>query len=374
MQRYLRVAKVALALYCVDGILRKGWWHGMPQLFFKEDDERMKRILKRMNIQRYMPTFWAHGAYAQLVVFMVYKLLFKNSVSYERHVLSCPDGGHVCVKFVSQTSLEKDAPVVLILHTITGMKHDENELVQYALRKGWRPVLLMRRGHFKDTLSTPRFNIMGEVEDTKLMVNYVAERFPDSFIAAIGVSAGSGAVVSYIGNQDPHLPVKAAVSLCPAYSLKYAFENLQKNSPLCATALLLLLKRFFLHPNHAVLKSTPGFQQALHSRTLPDFVRNACHMAGYDSYEAYLRSSDPTEHISGNKVPCLLVNSTDDPLCLEENISYNLANNTEHFALLLTKSGSHIAYRHGLLGQHSYMHQVAIDFIEAVRENYNTKS
>ena len=47
-----------------------------------------------------------------------------------------------------------------------------------------------------------------------------------------GVSAGSGLLVSYMGQMAPNSPVKAGCSLCPAYSIDMAFKRIREEYPL----------------------------------------------------------------------------------------------------------------------------------------------
>ena len=78
----------------------------------------------------------------------------------------------------------------------------------------------------------PHFSIMGNVDDTVLMVDKMRERFPDNFIGLAGVSAGSGQVVSYIGREGDQAKINVAASLCPAYDISSAFKKLHDNNPL----------------------------------------------------------------------------------------------------------------------------------------------
>ena len=50
------------------------------------------------------------------------------------------------------------------------------------------------------SLTSPKFNIMGDAEDTRLMVEHVMAKYPDtSYLGMVGISAGSGLLVTYLG-------------------------------------------------------------------------------------------------------------------------------------------------------------------------------
>ena len=49
-------------------------------------------------------------------------------------------------------------------------------------------------------LTSPKFNLMGDAEDTRLMVEHVVTAWPAaSYLAMVGISAGSGLLITYLG-------------------------------------------------------------------------------------------------------------------------------------------------------------------------------
>ena len=109
-----------------------------------------------------------------------------------------------------------------------------------AAERGWRGVVLNRRGH-TDQLKTSQFDIMGNVADTKVQIDIIAERYPGVFIGLAGVSAGSGLMVSFMGQMGDNTPVNAACSLCPAYDIDQAFRRIAIAHP--------LVDKFFVKDN-----------------------------------------------------------------------------------------------------------------------------
>lgn len=93
-----------------------------------------------------------------------------------------------------------------------------------ATSRGWRSCVFNRRGHAGLGLTSPRFNVVGDPEDTRVMVDKVRARHPaSSYIAMVGISAGCGLLMSYLGSEvRPR--VQAAVALCPAYDIGRAFR------------------------------------------------------------------------------------------------------------------------------------------------------
>ena len=77
----------------------------------------------------------------------------------------------------------------------------------------------------------PHFSIMGNVDDTVIMVDKIREKYPDNFVGLAGISAGSGQVVSYIGREGDKAKINVAASLCPAWDISSAFQKLQNTHP-----------------------------------------------------------------------------------------------------------------------------------------------
>ena len=96
--------------------------------------------------------------------------------------------------------------------------------MRYATSRGWRSCVFNRRGHAGLYLTSPSFNIVGDPGDTKVQVEHVRQRFPASFLAMVGISAGCGSLLSYLGSEARDTPVSVAAALCPAYDIERAFR------------------------------------------------------------------------------------------------------------------------------------------------------
>ena len=96
--------------------------------------------------------------------------------------------------------------------------------MRYATSRGWRSCVFNRRGHAGLYLTSPSFNIVGDPGDTKVQVEHVRQRFPASFLAMVGISAGCGSLLSYLGSEARDTPVSVAAGLCPAYDIERAFR------------------------------------------------------------------------------------------------------------------------------------------------------
>jgi len=208
---------------------------------------------------------------------------------------------------------------------------------------------------------------MGDVDDTSLMLNFVRSKFPRaSFVGAIGITAGSGQIVSFLSRQPEDGPVDPAVSICPAYTLLDGMSCLQDANPILSRLLVENLNAFFLLPNRRLLKDLSGYDEAMRATSVLEFIEKYHCLAGFDSLEEYVNSSGPSKcPIEETRAARLLINSADDPLCVKEDIDQEKACSWPNYALVYAGAGSHIAFREGHFGQSSFGQEIAMDFLES---------
>lgn len=84
---------------------------------------------------------------------------------------------------------------------------------------------------------TPRFNLMGDTHDLRHAVRHIVDKVrrerPGSPIFLAGISAGSGLLVRYLGEEGPESPFMAAASLCPGYDIRVCFRRVHPLCELC---------------------------------------------------------------------------------------------------------------------------------------------
>lgn len=284
-----------------------------------------------------------------------------------------PDGGEVSVDWADDDvtrTLPAHAPVLGILHTITGNSKACAGFMRFAASRGWRSCVLNRRGHSGMPLRVPKFCLLGNVDDTVAMVDRIRKEQPQSFIALAGISAGSGQVVSYIGREGRSVPIGAAASLCPSWDCTKSFEYLQQRYPAMDRLTTRKVQDFFLRSpeNQDALSTMPdAVTEALKAKTLGEFVPAAAPFAGCRDVDQFFEENNPMEFFAGNQTPCLVLNALDDFLCVKENIRLDRVDQVRNYACLITACGSHAAYTEGLFGEGNYMWRVTLDFFDAVR-------
>ncbi len=160
--------------------------------------------------------------------------------------LTMADGGTVSLQWAGLDA-PPGPPVLVVLHTICGSGHSLRRFIgEMRRRLGCVVVACNRRGHADLTLTAPRINTMGFVADLNEQLEAIVQRRPDSALFAAGISAGSGLLVRYLGEESGSSRFVAAVAVCPAYDIP---DGLRHAHPRYDTYMTKKMIRFFLERN-----------------------------------------------------------------------------------------------------------------------------
>jgi len=345
-------------------------------IYYNQNNSKLEKIVSRCAslYETYRPPWWCIGPWMNALVLLI-KQWLAPSLPFHRETITCPDGGEISLDWANDDEtkgLPDSAPVIGILHTITGSSRDHFGMMRYAAKRGWRSCVLNRRGHSGMPLRvTTRFSIVGDADDTVLLVDKMRQKFPDNFIGLAGISAGSGQIVSFIGREGDNARIDAAASLCPLWDLTSGCKNLTELHPWVDSVVTKTCIKHFLgkSKHEAALSTMPDVVTfAKQSKTLEEFVDRTAPLSGYDDFDHFTKENDPKHYLSGNTTPCLVLNALDDFLCVKENIRYDVPQKMHNYVLSVTEKGSHIAYNEGFFGTGNYMWRLTLDFFQAVKD------
>ena len=272
------------------------------------------------------------------------------------------DGGTVSVQWLGLRD-EPATPVLVALHTITGSGDALRRFVSsIRAQLGWTVAACNRRGHADLPLTAPTVNTMGSTADFRRQLDAIEARRPGSPLYAVGVSAGSGLLVRYLGEAGTSSRIRAGVALCPAYDLRDAFRFARLLYDKYLTRKLL---SFFVYRNRQVLGRIPGYDDCAASTSMADFHDRLYPLAGFESREAYYRASNPMEVAAGVEVPMLVVNSADDPVCVARNVHRHLdaMRGLTRMTLALTRYGGHCGFFDRIGGDECWSDRLIADYL-----------
>jgi uncharacterized protein len=311
------------------------------------------------------PSFWVRNAHVQNAL-TVLRSDGAPSLQWdleERDTM--PDGGTVSIQWLGLDA-PANTPVLVLLHTITGSGDALRRFVAAARRRlGWVVAACNRRGHAGLPLTAPRINTMGSTEDLARQIAAIESRRPGAALYGVGVSAGSGLLVRYLGETRDRARFRAAVALCPAYDLRDAFDHAHRAYDRYLTRKMV---RFFLHRNRGVLGAVDGFADCAAATTIAEFHDRLYPLAGFASRDDYYLASNPMEVARHVAVPVLVINAADDPVCVERNVHRHLGamQRLPRMTLALTQRGGHCAFFDRLLAGESWADRAIVEYLSTV--------
>ncbi|KAF5301189.1 hypothetical protein FQR65_LT19263 [Abscondita terminalis] len=241
---------------------------------------------------KYRPTPWLTNTHAHLLYF---DLIKKKTVKlqYDRiDQITMQDGGITAIAWYGY-DLPEETPTIVIMHTITG------------------------------TPESMPWNLFG--------VDICQVRF----------------VGRYLGEQGLDTPFKAAFAMCPGYDTEIGFENVH---PFYTKVMTKKLFKAFITPYTQTLTPVHSVQNVLRTKTLQEFQTEYFEMAGFSDYESYSKATNPIYVFENVKIPLMILNAEDDPVCSIKNLEpyKETIQNMDNVVVVTTKKGSHCGFYEGL--------------------------
>ena len=135
---------------------------------------------------------------------VINKLIHKRECVIEEHIVidNLPDAGICCMDVFSTEKhrYNKQAPVLALFPALTSTKHDYAALIDSCCKnRGMAVVVLNRRG-LCEKLATPGFHVMGNVTDTRRMLETLRSHpvHGGRPIFGLGFSMGGAALSLYL--------------------------------------------------------------------------------------------------------------------------------------------------------------------------------
>ena len=306
-----------------------------------------------------------------------------------------PDGGQIGLAWPeAPPSLPPTAPIVLVLPGLCGSIDGAGHSVSAAFAAGVRPVCLHARG-CGQPLTTDRFNLFGDTDDLRAAVDRILRKWPGAPLCMYGISAGTGLLVRYLGEEGAAAPVAAAVANSPGYDIGVCLRRVQYLYD--AAFYVKVLKKHWLEGrNGEVLRaaSAPVCERMAQAADMHAFMVAASPFAQpggvgaaaaaaaatetgglvANSFATFLQRSNPMGVAHNIRVPALILNADDDPICAALNTDENnprvgaggVAVPASPTAVLLRyRRGGHCSFARGWRA-HRWSDELAMGFLAEV--------
>jgi predicted alpha/beta-fold hydrolase len=356
-------AAVGLTLFLVHYLVTAA---RRPTLYYRPSplNDRVLAVCPALR-GRYWPTIWAFNRHLQIAVLVRKSALEPPAVYDDVETIGLDDGGTVSLAWIGMSAAPA-TPTLVVLPTICGDAQTVRGFVRrIRARLGWRVVVCNRRGHGDLPLTAPRINTMGSTGDLRVQIRRIAARVPASPLYGVGLSAGSGLLVRYLGEEGMGTPLVAGVAYCPGYDISRAFHRLH---PAYDRHLRRQLKAYFLERHRAVLERSPEFHAMLDAGSVGEFHDRSWGVGGFASTAEYYASSNPMVVADQIRVPLLIINAEDDPVCVGENVRehQHLMDEVPDGILAFTSRGSHCAFFEGLRVPVPWSDRLIAEYLRAI--------
>jgi predicted alpha/beta-fold hydrolase len=246
----------------------------------------------------HLPPLLFYTGYLQLVPFIAeswWRETWAPPCVWQEELAECEDGELLSLGWaegIPQHSETDESPFLIIHHGASGHTTDfpNQTYVKEALKRGWTVCVFNRRGHSRP-LTRPNFCFFGSTADVRRVTQrYFRDRRPRAPVFMLGMSAGSGVLARYMGEQGlnalPREEIEgfctAAIGVSPGYDIekcfarvKYPFDSILMKSG----------KAFFLDNNTEVLQDCESYRACKNAENIQEWYVTAilCHaMPCYD--------------------------------------------------------------------------------------------
>lgn len=308
-------------------------------------------------------------------------------MQYHRMLVRLKDGGLVGLDWYKWQDCTKrlppKAPVLLIMHGITGSSRDGyiTCLCAAVFSEGWRPVAMTYRGCGDLPLEAPMVYSAVDTSDIHAAVLHIQRMYPEAPLLLAGFSLGAMLVTKYLADIESGAlqpadgagtkPV-AAVALSSPFDIGQAWKRLALASwidpAFWIQSAVVFRWMLYVRRHGKMLSRIAAFDKKalLKSRTMVAIDQSlTCKVLGYQEVDKYYRDASSFQYIQHIHTPCLFIVSTDDPFVRDLPIGECRKN--QHTVLLVTRHGGHCAHLQGLLPfGRSYIDDCTVTFLRAM--------
>ena len=294
---------------------------------------------------------WLPGPHAQTVAGRF--LRPSTGVRYRRERIDTPDGDFLDLDFAevhgsSAPPPPEGAPIVVVVHGLEGSAESAYvlETCRAAWDRGMRSVALNFRSCGGEPNRLPRFYHAGDTGDLAHVLDYLAERWPDAPLAAVGFSLGANVLLKYLGERGEESRIRAAAAVSIPFDLAAGAKLLEESwaGRMYIRIFLKSLKAKY-RQKQALIGDACDTERVLSSRTFFDFDDAAtARLHGFSGVDEYYGTSSSRNFIASIRVPTLLLHAEDDPFVPPSAIPRAAIAANPWLTAAITKDGGHVGF------------------------------
>ncbi|TFK87292.1 AB-hydrolase YheT [Polyporus arcularius HHB13444] len=317
----------------------------------------------KFNSPWWLPSGDAHTIYSSIADFSTV-----DPIVYERKFLELPDRGIVAVDItppLHSHPIAEGENVLFVAHGLTGGSHEA--YVRAVLSRvtpdrpsgglGFRAVVLNFRGCNGSPVVTPRLYHAGSSDDVRNVILWIYHTFPECRIYGCGFSLGANILTKYAGEEGEDCPLQGLVTLANPWNFvsgagflpstilgRFVYRYVLGGA---LRALLHLHRRVFLEAaelplSRARLEDVLSRRRRITLMQYDELITAPLYgFAGAMDYYAKISSSKVIPDI---RIPCLAINSADDPVTGADSLPTDQVARSPYLVLAVTQGGGHLGW------------------------------
>jgi predicted alpha/beta-fold hydrolase len=291
----------------------------------------------------FRPAWWLRNRHAQTI----YPVWFRRQPQPETitEILELPDGDFIDLVWTTRPP----GPTVILLHGLEGgiCSHYAKGILQTVHDAGWTGVLMHFRGCSGRHNRLARSYHSGDTCDLKYLIDQLRQRFPDSPLAAVGISLGGNVLLKYLGESGEDSMLNAAMAISVPFDLANGARALDKGFARFYQRHLITrlankirdkFRKQYCPINLTELGNWNNFYRFDHNVTAP--------LHGFNSADEYYQLSSSRQFLKDITTPTLILHSLDDPFMTATAIPEENELSTA-CQLELTDKGGHVGFIYG---------------------------
>ncbi|MBI2521679.1 MAG: alpha/beta fold hydrolase [Bdellovibrio sp.] len=271
-----------------------------------------------------------------------------NGVKYVRQRIELCDGDFIDLDW----SRVKGKTLVLLAHGLEGSSKQPYILGMARMlnQKNVDVVAINFRSCSGEINRLPRFYHIGDTEDLRFVVSWIEKNTNYESLSLIGHSLGANIILKYLGeegNRRSSMLCKAITFSCPVDLASSCEKMSQGENFFYVMNFMYTLKNKLRHKIRSGIIKRSDIDCDLALNTNNFSVWDNCVTAplhGFLSHLDYYEKASCYKYLNRINIPCLMVNSLDDPFLSNSCFPYEIAERNTFFYLETTENGGHAGF------------------------------
>lgn len=259
-----------------------------------------------------------------------------------RERIDTPDGDFIDIDIGAQHSEH----IVALFHGLAGCigsPYIQGVIAQLKLL-GFQPILMHWRGCSGEPNKLARAYHSGASDDIEWFIEYLANRFSDSHLYAVGYSLGGNALLKYLGEQANGSRLKGAMAVSPPLVLSEGANQLDSGfARVYQRYLLNLMRKQHEGKRHRYPDlDLPEAHKGLNTFwKFDDTITAPIH--GFKGVHDYYTRCSERQYLSSISVPTHILSARDDPFFTQA-ILPGAAELSPKVTLEISENGGHVGF------------------------------